>query len=501
MTEVIDALKSLGPARASRLARYLADKHNWTDENARQRLSRARDPVKRYPKPLFPKNERFFYLKDQRNTELYWSNLHRDLRETGSVYACATDSLTARGGVVSVTGFATISGAPVSLKKQIPSQGVADALVELRVLDQLDVPGLGDCYVLNPYAIASPIPPSEVRVRRQAEAILLDGLREWARRNGFASYDKITIRGDDAPLKVGQFAWDLTGPCYLAPMTGRKMRHGFLVADVCLSTTFDVAEIAYFVRKVQIYSRTSNSGPLLPIIMADSFTGDALKAGHAAGLVMATPQSLFGRQIANGLSSLIATLSNAAAVAAANPQQVLNLLASLSEIEGRAGNLRGVLFELLCGHLSKKETGGSIDLGINHTHKKTYEKADLDIVCVQEAGIVRVIECKAKNPGGTVAKFEVEKWLAKLPVHQDYVSNSRHLRERNQQYCLWTSGEFDADALVLLKEEHAKRTRKPIAWRSGKDLRKIAAELKLKAIGDALDQHYLKHPLSDLSFQ
>ena len=45
-----------------------------------------------------------------------------------------------------------------------------------------------------------------------------------------------------------------------------------------------------------------------------------------------------------------------------------------------------------------------------------------------------------------------------------------------------------------LKFEQANRTKRPIAWKDGEAVRKISAKLKLKTIGDALDQHFFKHP-------
>lgn len=133
-------------------------------------------------------------------------------------------------------------------------------------MEENELPNLGPSYVFNPAAIEEPLLPATIRARRILEGVLLDGLREWARRNGMASYNKIAIRGDDAPLQVGQFLWDLTGPSYLLPMARGKKRQGFLVADVFAGARLDVQHIAYFIRKAQIYSKTSNSGALFPMM-------------------------------------------------------------------------------------------------------------------------------------------------------------------------------------------------------------------------------------------
>ena len=63
---------------------------------------------------------------------------------------------------------------------------------------------------------------------------------------------------------VGQFKWDLTGPSYLLPLRRENIRNGFVVADVFTERQLDVHHIRYFIRKVQTYQKTSNSGALFP---------------------------------------------------------------------------------------------------------------------------------------------------------------------------------------------------------------------------------------------
>ena len=490
------ALTEAGPARAGRLVTMLTQSLNISPEAARQRLSRAHPPVERYPGHLLPRREAFFYLRSQRNKERYWENLLRDLRETGSVYACAIDALDARGGIVPVDEFAVVSGAPIALKKQIPSAGLATRLVDLGIMGEGAISGLGRCFVANPYAVMEPLGPAPIRARRLAEGVILDALREWAWKNGIGSRNTITIRGEDQPLMVGQFKWDLTGPSYLLPVRRASTHNGFVVADVFAEGRMEVPHIRYFIRKVQTYQKTANSGALFPILVAESFTGDAMTEGHKAGLMLTTPKNLFGRHVAAALADLVQTLKNAAAIAAVDGDRLYELLDRLSEIEGRSGNMRGIMFELIAAYIAKREIGGNIDFGVQHTHRTNGEMADLDVVCVTDQNAVHVIECKGKNPGGTVSLEEVEGWLSKLPIMRDYVASREHLRERDQVYTFWTTGTFAADALAKLEHEQVNRTRRPIAWQDGEAVRKMAAKLQLKTIGDALDQHFVKHPLA-----
>jgi hypothetical protein len=488
-------LHKAGPARSARLVDSLTDQLNISPQAVRQRLSRARTPVERYPVRLLPKGEAFFYLRDQRNTERFWNNLLRDLRETGAVYGCAIDGLKARGGIVPVDEFAVVSGAPLALKKQVSTGWTAWQLVDLGVMSKAVVDGFGYCFAANREAIFQPLQPSHIKARHLAETVMLDGLRQWAWKNGIGSRDTIVIRGENHPLLVGQFKWDMTGPCYLLPLRRERFTHGFVVADVFADTELDAYQIRYFVRKAQMYQKTSNSGPLFPILMAESFTRDALTEGHKAGLLLTTPGNLFGQAVARALVDLVRTLKRIAGYASADIEALSDLLTKLAEIEGRAGNMRGILFELMVARIAATTWEGRVDIGVRHTHREDGRSAELDVVC-ERAQEVHVIECKGKIPGGTVSLAEVEDWLRRLPVMRDYVASRDYLRDHWEIYEFWTTGTFERDALEKLQFEKAHRTRRPIDWQDGTTVRKIVASRGLKSIGDALDQHFLRHPLA-----
>ncbi len=451
---------------------------------------------------LLPKREAFFYLRDQINSELFWYNLQCDLRETGSIYACSIDGLDARGGVVSIGEFAVVTGAPIALKKQVTSDQVARRLKELGIIGNREMSGFGHCWVGESNALIRKLSTAQIRARRLTEGVLLDGLRQWVWKNGIGSINTVTIRGEPGHQMVGQFKWDLCGPSYLLPLKGKNnrgnSRHGFVVADVFAEAEMDVQHIRYFSRKVQTYQKTSNSGPLFPILMAERFTSTALTEGHKIGIVLTTPKNLFGYHVAYALGNLLRNLKDVANIATVNVDELYRLLGSLSEIEGRAGNLRGVLFEMIAGYVATRELGGSVEFGVHHIHPETGDRADLDVVCVKDFDSVHAIECKGKVPGGSVSLDEVNKWLNKLPVIQNYVNTQPRLREYHQTYEIWTTGKFDDDAMEKLVLVSKRRKKKPIQWRDGVGIREIAARRKLKAIGDALDEHFLRHPQAKL---
>jgi hypothetical protein len=487
-------LEKDGPARSSRVVQALQEQFNLEPAAARKRVSRVAPPVRRFPIPLLPKRESFLYHEDQRKTERFWTNLVRDLRESNSVYGAALDGLIARGGIVSVDEFDVISGAPLALKGQISSSRVANTLVSAGAIERLTLADLGDCYRCARPEIGN-ADSAGFRPRLTAEGVILDGVREWARKLGLGSYSSISIRGDAKPRQVGQFKWDLSGPSYLLPLRRGQAKNGFLVADVFADGILDTPAIQFFIRKVQMLRASSNSGDTLPLLLAEGFTGKALTAGHAAGVVLATPTNLFGQKVGAAIQSLVQTLKNAAAIAAANPERLAKLVDELSEIEGAAGNLRGVLFELIAAYLARLDAV-SVDVGVTARDLDTGKMADIDVLKVRSKAEVVGIECKGKQPGGEVNLEEVEDWLRRIPTFRTHLTGEQRFREAAISFEIWTTGTFTADALTHLESEKKKRTKTPISWKDGVQVAEIAKTAKEKTIKEALYEHFLKHPLA-----
>ena len=231
-------------------------------------------PVVRFPIPLLPKREAFLYRLSDRNSEGFWTNFHRDLRATNSVYGAALDGVLARGGTIRKDDFPVISGAPIAGKGQVSAQHVASRLEFAGFLSAFDLPE--SCYT----AIGAPLGETSRVARSLTEEIILDALREWARKIGLASYNAIAIRGDERSRQVGPFVWDLTGPSYVLPLRNGAAQPGFLVADVFADGTLDEFHIRYFVRKARMSKATLKGMGVFPILVAEGFTSAALIEGH-----------------------------------------------------------------------------------------------------------------------------------------------------------------------------------------------------------------------------
>ena len=498
MDPVHSLLESLGPVRSSTLSERLCADFHITPEAARKRLSRVQQPIRKYPIGLLPKREAFFYHQKDRDTEQFWANLMRDMRETESGASAAIDGLRARGGIVSLNEFSVISGAPIRQLKQVPATLVLQRLEAAKIVRTRLMPELGgDVVHLNQPDLGH-TDFDGFRGRRLAEEVMLDGVREWARRLGMAGYNSIAIRGDDHPRMVGPYKWDLTGPSYLMPLRGIKgavEQQGFLVADVFVGDALDQHQIRYFIRKARSLRATTKVGSILPLIVAQGFTPGALTQGHKAGLMMATPENLFGSRAASAFENLVDVLRNAGAVVASNPDRLIELFENLQDIEGKAGNLRGILFELLCAYLVRNE-GGSIDMGRKATDTKTGKNADIDVMSIRGKVQCVLYECKGKSPGGTVSQIEVDDWIRRLPVFISFIRSLPQLSEIPLRCEIWTSGEFEPAALAALEREKQKRIKVPIDWKNGSEVRNFGLKYKEKTVTSAFDQHFFKHPLN-----
>lgn len=499
MTRISDFLAKHGPSRSSLIVEALVAAGSKS-EAARQRVARVAKPIRKFPIPMLPKREAFLYFEKDRNTERFWQNFIRDLRATSSVFAAALDGMIARGGRIPATEFAVISGATVTPQKgQLPSETVAKRLIAAGFISEVYDADDGRCFELTPsLAYGSPV---GMRARDLTERIVLDGMREWSRKIGLASYNSIRIRGDEDLKAIGPFAFDFAGPSYLLPLQGPGIKPGFVVADVFAEGILTVHEIQFFIRKARMLKSMLKDAGVLSIIVAEGFTGEAMTAGHAAGVMLATPKDLFGKRVGAAIASLCEVLKDAAKYASSSPERLTMLLENLFDIEGRSRNLRGVLFELVVGYLARR-SATSIDMNLTAKDPRTGKTAEIDVQAItHQASAVIAIECKGKEPGGKLSRTEVEIWLQKIATIRGHYAVHSTLREAEHRFEIWTSGEIEADALKLLQEEKARRVKSPIDWKDGDAVLALAKAGKEKGIADALNQHFFRHPFAEVAKQ
>lgn len=493
-----------GPGLSTRLCAAL-EAQGLSPQAARQRVSRANGPVRRLQGLKFPRGARFLYHQTNFRSEGYWNALLRDIGEAGPAYAAAIAALRARGGVVPLSHFDVISGAPVAQQGQIASDAVLRRLEAIQVLETFEVPSVGTCVGLAAGGHFSRISKSALRARLLTEKILLLAIKDWARKLGVASYDKIALRDDavEAP-RVGTFRWDLTGPSYMRPMIRRaadgKPKPGFLVCDVAVGTTLDEKAVGAFIRKCLLLGQLRRIAPVLPVLVADRFTPEGLHLGKAQGVMMATPSALFGDEVAAGLTALLRTLTKAAAVAVKQPEVIGELFGKLSGIEGAAANLRGALFEMIVGYCVQRLDHGLIDIGKEVVDPESGARAEIDVFRIKTHQEVWSYECKAHQPDELVSEQTVKLWIEeRVPIIHRALSKRDDLRDYKFYYEFWTCGVFSSDAIQMLEAAKSRTKRYAIGWKDRHAVQSYVKSIKPKSVLKTLDQHFFKHPISRIS--
>ena len=147
------------------------------------------------------------------------------------------------------------------------------------------------------------------------------------------------------------------------------------------------------------------------------------KSRRAEGIRMVTPGNLFGSRVAKSLQRLLEVLNDVTSVLE-DEEGLCFLLDALAEIEGRSGNMRGILFELMVAHIVQHAISAKgLEYRVKHTERSSGKRTELDIVFKKGGNSIHVIECKGKQPGGTISVGDVSAWLEKIPLTTRLLGN------------------------------------------------------------------------------
>jgi hypothetical protein len=498
-------LRETGPALTTELIERLVAA-GATHAAARQRIVRglASDyEIKRLAGLRFQHNARFLYLNDQWGDAAFWRALERAFRRSGHSYWRAVVGLRARGGWLPRALFAIACGAPSARRGQLSPDRVLERLRAIQLLD-VELDGEGEELVtFRPYAYRKD-PPEQVRARLLAEKVALEGVREWIRRLNLGSYNLVRVRSDDPQPQVSSLTWDVSAPSYVRPLVsvseGKKVRSGFIVADILLRDVVQLEAVEAFVSKHDLAAALQNVGPIMPMLIADAYTRDAIKHARDRGLIPATIGVLLGDDIARALRDLVTMLTDLGASVSADPTRLDRVLGSLTKIEGAAGNVRGALFELAVGYLAREVEGGFMTAGLQVRDPLTGRPADIDVVVDRPDGApVLVIECKAKSPGSLVSLAEVQRWRSdRVPLIQSALELDSRFRGRRLDFQLWSNGGLHDAAAMWLRVQPLPEGPHLVSWKDGVLLKDYVRTSGSGVIGKIMDEHYFRHPLTSI---
>ena len=498
MADIVeDFLKAHGPCLSGEVAQHLIGSVGVSAVAARKRVSRVSGEVRRLGYITFPRKARFMYLQQQFGSPVYWQNLVRALLETNSAYGLAIAALRQRGGLIPAKHFSIACGAPVKQARHLSPDTILKRLSEAGLVQKSDVPGLGDCVLPIQHPEYYDDKAADVRVRLITEDFLLTAIRDWLRKLGIVSYDKVTTRDAESLPMVGTFAWDLTAPSYLGFMVksgkDRTLKPGFVACDVFLGETVTADCIRPFINKCKTLRSLQKVGACMQIFVASNYDSTAFQLLKENGIIPATPNHLFGEEVAQGLIGLSAVLKKAA-ITAIDPAEFDGLFKKFGKIEGAATQLRGTLFEYLVADVARKTM--STDIKMNRIFKSDDDKkAEADVIAIKEGLSITFIECKGYSPYGEVPDAYVERWLQhNVPIF--YKETRKHPDWKNLKvhFEFWVTGTLSGAALSMI--ETAKKKINPnrytIDLRLGPQILKICQSTNDEGLSTAFKKHFMK---------
>lgn len=461
-----------------------------TPEAARKRLERAKPPVSRLESLRLPNGGYFWYLPEQFQTDEYWQQLVGALEETGSAYGAALSALDAHGGLVPALQFPAISGSPVAKSGHLGVGDVRDTLVDLELLEQFEDPILGSCLRFTRHAPFNLQSASERRAVLVAEDVLLAAFADWLRKMTLVSYNSVRLRKDAEIPEFGQYHWDCSALSYVYPLktsSKKKASPGFVVADVVLKDGLTLKDAEYFFRKCSSLRSTRGIFPFLATLIATRFEPDVLKKGREAGLLLATPTNLFGKEVERALKEIVRMLSSA--TLSESPEQIENIFRGLDRFDGALQQLRGPLFELLVGYCIQTSQEGQVRVNLDVFHEG--EQVNVDVLHIKGTQDYAAYECKGRLSETQISREEIEDWLTRqVPRILGHFRDHPDLSARRATVAFWTSGRFSPEALAYLAERKDATRRYSIEWKDGESVRKYARENRLSGVVQTLDQYY-----------
>ena len=177
---------------------------------------------------------------------------------------------------------------------------ILDRLKAIQLLEEFNEDVTGEPFVrFKPHTYGRDA-IGQVRACLVAENVVLHGMKEWCRRTGFASFEKVLLRGDDSAPIVSSITWDLSAPSYARPLVGASaggLKPGFVVCDVNLRDALDENAVAAFVRKHDLASAPQKVAPIMPFLIADAFTSKGFGLARSKGVLATTTAHLFGEDV------------------------------------------------------------------------------------------------------------------------------------------------------------------------------------------------------------
>ncbi len=488
MKHIIKILENKGAMLSADLSVELQNTLNITSATARKRIERAiskpNSPIKYILNLNFPHNARFIYLKKDEKNQLFFENLYLALNKTNSVYAHSLNTLIAKNGIIKWNRFRILSGSPDKIVGHLSYRKVLQRLLDIDICRTFEQNGEQYIKLMDNDETSE----ESAYAQNKIEEIIISSTKDWLKKMGLVSYRTVDVKNE-----FGSFGWDITAPSYISPFRNGE-KHGFVVTDVIFNI-IDEDCLKYFLHKVKIIKSQKNMYPFIPILIAKFFTKEAYALGKSYGLILVTPEVLFGEKTGELLNNLLKCLTNAASVAINDLEKFMDIYDQLSKIKGASINLQGDLFEFITAHCVKQIFEGSIDIGKRISIPGELSSKEIDVMLVTNTNSLYFFECKGYNIKNRITKEEIEYWLEKIKFVWKWLKEQRKdLMGRKIIFEFITTSDFYDDAKMLLDEEKTKVKKYSISYKNGEDFINFINEsnlINMNKIIKTLKQHYL----------
>jgi hypothetical protein len=230
----------------------------------------------------------------------------------------------------------------------------------------------------------------------------------------------------------------------------------------------------------------------LPVLIGNGFSTSALKLAKENNIFITTPRNLFGDDVANAIDCLIRILSDAAKfLQSADEKAVFDIINKIAKIEGKANNVRGQLFELVSGHIVLNSGYSFIEVG-KKVQDSQGQLAEIDVFAKKNLSEIKIVECKGFSSKSPINIEDIKKWFGRIKIIRSWAKNHPDHSTAHLHFEYWASSGFSAEAQAFLSSKQSDIRKFTINWLSGKEVIKLAHDLKLTSMVNLLREHYVK---------
>lgn len=476
MTLMENILNKKGPLMSNELSRLLEKSEGINYNTASQRVARNKKIQK--IKGYFISNLSLCYLEKHVKDGLLFDSLNKAMFENGKKYWYTLNALELHGGIINQVFLECYTNYPIrALKGHLPFEKIIQKFIKSNILNFNK-----QYYIISPKLKKTNINSLASKTIEVIKGNIISDFGSLTKNIGLISYNTAEPFGE-----YGKLRWAFKGVSNITGlMQGNKP--GFILADIIIGTPIYEKDVLFFIEKIKHVQSFNNASKIIPFLIVDDLSKEALSALKYHGIAIGFIKELFGQKYAETLKELISVLNNAGASLKSSPEKYLDLIKELKKYnEGLANNIRGALFEFVVGHIHSLHSNNSIDLGREIIENNS--RHEIDVLANYNDKIV-IAECKAKRSKTDLKT--IDKWLGKkIPAFKTWVGKQETWKKKKIEFEFWSTGGFTDEAMEKLDYISSSASKYKVSYFKPDDIRNKALTMGNKKLKEALDDFFL----------